>query len=277
MPELVRPGLEYSQFVEEHLLPRVPVIVPEAMSESRAVAVWTPAFFLENYGARSVRIDRAGERVMVPLAEYLESIESVTAQSESPSYLRNDFLSEFFPELHADFEVPEYCKPNWFETEVLGKFVPQVWSDWVELFISAPRTRFPGVHVDSSMTHGWAGQIYGKKAFWFWPPMKDQPRYSVHSQEQERLRGLYCLGRDLEGFFSHARPIRAELGPGDFLFIPAGWWHTAESLTTSITLSGNFVNESNWSEFCESWFGGLRFLDGFESLAQARSRLVGSK
>jgi mannose-6-phosphate isomerase-like protein (cupin superfamily) len=31
--------------------------------------------------------------------------------------------------------------------------------------------------------------------------------------------------------------LEATVGPGDFLLIPVGWWHTVESLSTSISLS----------------------------------------
>ncbi len=46
-----------------------------------------------------------------------------------------------------------------------------------------------------------------------------------------------------------ARPLRVVLHPGETLFIPAGWWHTTETFEESVTVGGNFVDRSNWSEF----------------------------
>lgn len=276
MPELSRPSLEYPAFVEEYLVPRRPVVVPGAVAGSRAVERWTLPWFKQNYGERQVRVDRDGERVMMPLGDYIAGVEShAWSETAAPPYLRNNFLLEYFPELLDDVEVPVYCTPNWLEAPALRYLVPPGWTRWVELFISAPRTRFPAVHVDAAMTHGWVIQVRGEKRYWFWPPLPGQPNYSPHSEAEDRKRGKVCLGRDLEQFFAHAAPIQVVAGPGDFVFIPAGWWHTAESLSASITLSGNFVNESNWTDFCESYFHGLKHAGGLESLDQAVGRIAG--
>jgi hypothetical protein len=37
------------------------------------------------------------------------------------------------------------------------------------------------------------------------------------------------------------------------LFVPAGWWHTARILTTSITVSINGVNAPNWRAFVQDY------------------------
>jgi histone arginine demethylase JMJD6 len=261
-----RPGLEYGLFVLQHLLPRVPVVVPGASAEMAAVQRWTPIYLKETLGNRSVRVDRAGRFESTSLWEFLDGLESRADANEAP-YLRNLSLLEHLPDLIGDVQLPCYCSPNWLASEELQRFVPPVWATWIELFVSGPGVRFPRVHVDTGMTHAWVIQVYGKKRFWAWPPMGDQPNYSIHSEEQMRQRGLDCCGRDLETFFAHAAPVQACLEPGDFLFLPTGWWHTAESLTPSISLSGNFVNESNWDDFCHSWFWGLKFKSGLGSLA----------
>jgi hypothetical protein len=272
-----RPGLPYLAFVLQHLVPRVPVLVPGASAHLPAVARWTPAFFRDRFGDRMVRVDVGGRFEEVPLGEYLLDLE---AARERPGprrrYMRNVFLSESFAELVGDVEPPVYCSPNWLAADALSRFVPPVWRSWMELFISGPGTRFPRVHVDSSMTHAWVIAVHGRKRFWVWPPMEDQPCYSIHSKEHEAQRGLDCTCGDLEGFFTHARPATFEVGPGDFLFLPTGWWHTAESVTTSISLSGNFVNESNWDDFVACWFHGLKHLPGMETLGSAIARLGGT-
>jgi histone arginine demethylase JMJD6 len=269
-----RPGLPYVPFVLEHLIPRVPVLVPGAAAGIPAVETWTPAGLRERFGDRVLRVDVGGRIEKWTLGDFITRMEAGTlGDTPHPPYLRNASLVEFLPELIPEVPLPAYCTPNWLESDALVRFIPPVWTRWVELFISGPATRFPRVHVDSSMTHAWVIGVHGRKKFWAWPPQKDQPSYSIHSEEHQRQRGLDCLGKDLEEFFDHAKPIKTELGPGDFLFLPTGWWHTAESVTTSISLSGNFVNETNWDEFVECWFRGLRFTPGLESIGQAVQRL----
>ena len=45
------------------------------------------------------------------------------------------------------------------------------------------------------------------------------------------------------------------IGPGDALFVPDGWWHTARcvSETPSVTLGGNYVDASNYDAFSDAF------------------------
>ena len=53
--------------------------------------------------------------------------------------------------------------------------------------------------------------------------------------------------------FDQARALRFKLRPGETLFVPAGWWHTARILCTSITVSVNAANRANWRAFCKDY------------------------
>jgi ribosomal protein L16 Arg81 hydroxylase len=44
--------------------------------------------------------------------------------------------------------------------------------------------------------------------------------------------------------YKKATPIEVEVGPGDLLFIPIGWWHSVVSLTKNISLSFTNFNLS---------------------------------
>merc|ERR1712194_237244 len=39
--------------------------------------------------------------------------------------------------------------------------------------------------------------------------------------------------------------LTAEVGPGEAIFVPAGWTHAVENIEPTIALSGNFVDRSN--------------------------------
>ena len=56
---------------------------------------------------------------------------------------------------------------------------------------------------------------------------------------------------DLSRFplFAQAEGSRFELHPGETLFVPGGWWHTARILTTAITVSINGVSAVNCRDF----------------------------
>ncbi|WP_332368962.1 cupin-like domain-containing protein [Spirosoma telluris] len=56
---------------------------------------------------------------------------------------------------------------------------------------------------------------------------------------------------DLEKYplFAKATPVSFVVGPGETLFIPCGWWHTARSLTPTISVALDSLNASNWKNF----------------------------
>jgi hypothetical protein len=60
--------------------------------------------------------------------------------------------------------------------------------------------------------------------------------------------------------FSGASGFRFKLYPGETLFVPSGWWHTARILSPSITVSINGANAANWKDFrrdfCQSYWAG---------------------
>eukprot|EP01117_Protostelium_nocturnum_P015621 TRINITY_DN6073_c0_g1_i1.p1 TRINITY_DN6073_c0_g1~~TRINITY_DN6073_c0_g1_i1.p1 ORF type:complete len:164 (-),score=40.82 TRINITY_DN6073_c0_g1_i1:147-638(-) len=41
------------------------------------------------------------------------------------------------------------------------------------------------------------------------------------------------------------QPIEAVMKPGDLIFIPSSWWHTALNLEESIAVTQNFVSQQN--------------------------------
>lgn len=57
--------------------------------------------------------------------------------------------------------------------------------------------------------------------------------------------------------FGQASGIRFKLLPRETLFVPAGWWHTARILSTSITVSINAANQPNWGQFSRDYCAGV--------------------
>lgn len=223
-----------ADFYDAYVVKRRPVVLRGGARHWPAVGKWTPAYLREVAGPRSVTISGPDGKIRVALADYLDRVQA----GISDLYLSNVFVHTDLPELSADVGRLAWAQPNWMDKEPFASMVragcPQ-WLDWCELFVSQPNTRYPIVHVDRYMTHAWAVQIYGSKRYWMWPP---RPGFVSEP----------CLGRDLETFFD-GPVFSTVVEAGDAIFLPAGWPHTAESVTTSITTSGNFVNDTNWVEF----------------------------
>ncbi len=57
--------------------------------------------------------------------------------------------------------------------------------------------------------------------------------------------------QDLARFplLTKATQYRAYLKPGDTIFVPTGWWHSARAATTSISVCQNMVFGPDWNGF----------------------------
>ncbi|KAH8072063.1 cupin-like domain-containing protein [Aureococcus anophagefferens] len=88
----------------------------------------------------------------------------------------------------------------------------------------------PRVDAASLAPGEYSLQIQGSKEFTLFPP--DDARY------------LYLAARST-----------VTIGPGDALFVPDGWWHTARCVSEapSVTLGGNYVDASNYDAFSDAF------------------------
>jgi histone arginine demethylase JMJD6 len=266
-----RSNLSYEQFAAEHLYPGRPVVITDALKDWKAVGRWTPEFFKQQFGAMTFTIhdtlrsqigykDAAGATEYT-MAAFVDRVQASTDASPAP-YFRNRILADYFPTLVGDIQPPPaYFTPNWLTEKYLVKSVGQHLNRGaaIEIYIGGKGGAFPVLHYDGSATHAFLMQIYGVKEYIVYPP--DQREFLYPSPDSRNLSMVNSLDApDLERFprFAQARGARFELHPGELLFVPALWWHTAKMLTPSITVSINTVNDSNWSALVDDLSGGRR-------------------
>ncbi len=244
-----RAGLSAEDFNREYLRPPRPVILTTAISHWRAVGRWTPQFFKTEYGHLEIEVD--GETMS--LADLIDRIEASTDDRPAP-YLRNQLLADWPPELLADvLPMPECTRPNWLES----RFFPSKRDlSSIEAYIGGKGAQFPILHYDGLHTHAYLMQLHGDKEYIVFRPdqsafMYPQGDYGNKSQIAD------VLHPDLAAFplFDRAEGVRFRLHPGETLFVPAGWWHTARILSPSVTVSINTVNRANGDAFRRDYSG----------------------
>ena len=76
------------------------------------------------------------------------------------------------------------------------------------------------------------------------------PESGIRSQVS-RIPDVENVSLDEFSLFRHATRIDMELGPGDTLFVPPGWWHTARMLSFSVSVGIDVANETNWGGVSE--------------------------
>jgi hypothetical protein len=123
-------------------------------------------------------------------------------------------------------------------------------ADTYEIFLGSPGGQFPYVHYDYMGLHAFITQLYGIKEFTVLPP--NQTEYVYPKKDNSWVSDIPDIKNiDLKKFplSAKATPITFTVGPGETLFIPNGWWHTAHSLTTTISVALDSLNASNWNRF----------------------------
>ena len=216
------------------------MILTDAISHWRAMGRWSPQFFKEEYADLEVEVD--GETMA--LGDLIDRVEASTDDNPAP-YLRNQVLAEWPPELTADVSpMPDCTRPNWLESRLFptGKKLSSV-----EVYIGGQGAQFPVLHYDGLHTHAFLMQLYGDKEYIAFSPEQTRYLYPTTGTEANKSRIHDIHHPDLASFplFEQAEGVRFQLHPGETLFVPAGWWHTARILSPSVTVSINGVNGAN--------------------------------
>lgn len=243
-----RAGLSRDQFDREYLRPLRPVILTDAISHWRALGRWSPQFFKEKYGGLEVEVD--GE--VIALGNLIDRVEASTDDNPAP-YLRNQALAEWPPELSADvFPMPDCTQPNWLESRVFPKGEKL---SSVEAYIGGQGAKFPILHYDGLHTHAFLMQLYGDKEYIAFSPEQTRFLYPQDGILANKSRIDDLLNPDLAAFplVDQAEGLRFPLHPGETLFVPSGWWHTARIVSPSVTVSINSVNRANAAAFRRDW------------------------
>jgi len=234
-----RAGLSPDQFEREFLRPLRPVVLTDAIAHWPALGRWSPQFFKTEHGDLEIEVD--GETMR--LGDLVDRIEESTEDSPAP-YLRNQALSEWPPELFAEVvPMPSCTRPNWLESRFFPSRRPLTYP---EVYIGGRGARFPVLHYDGLHTHAFLMQLYGDKEYIVFSP--EQTAYMYPSDDDpNKSRIDDVLEPDLTAYplFDQAQGARFRLHPGETLFVPAGWWHTARILSPSVTVSINAVNRAN--------------------------------
>jgi len=237
--------IDQARYLREYILPLKPVIITGGFDHWPARKKWCLDFFQKQYGHLPLEIDRR----KLSMATLIEEVKHSTPTRPAP-YLRNFLVKRLPKELQRDIDpLPECINPNWLNTWLI-----KLWKDWrfVELYIGGTGAKFPFLHYDGSHTHAFLMQLEGVKEYVAFPPQQTSLMYAGDGRFTENASAVDNIDApDLARFprFAEARGVRFKLHPGETLYVPAGWWHTARILSPSITVSVNCANAANWKDF----------------------------
>jgi Cupin-like domain len=243
--------------------------------------LWTPEYFARRVGHRRVTIDGSEYTI----AELLDLIEKSTPEQPAP-YLRAQKLDEVLPELADDVKpVIDDTRHNRAESRLLPTSIKRY--PLMEILLGGRGAGFHVLHYDVDHLHAFISQLYGPKRLFFFGPDQTDRLYPHDGSPNQSSVDIHAP--DLEHFprFAEAEMLTATLQPGETVFVPSGWWHTTMMEETSISVTWNLVEASNWGNFVTdarrrvtrsrhpvvgTAFGA--YLTGYGILAQAREKLA---
>jgi hypothetical protein len=219
---------------------------------------WTPRSFAERYGDEPIEVEtRRGhlpdlfegggtESSPVQLRTFMEALES-TQRAGGYLVSRNGFMQDGrFAALYDDL-VP----------------LPKILNPEPELLRASTHLWFGGRGTETELHHDGNNilfvQLHGRKRFRLVPPYA---LFDVYPSAGVWSANRHCAADDPRFPASQTMEVcEVEVGPGDALLIPVGWWHHVTALDVSISLSftnfywpnyfGSPQERKSWAEAAE--------------------------
>jgi histone arginine demethylase JMJD6 len=235
--------VSYEEFIEEHFKPGIPIVFKNASKVWQANGLFTPDWFRENFGDRTINL-RGKDYSM---RQVMDMVETSTADKPAPYPCIFDIPTKL-PEILPLIQPLNlgYAKPNWFESHW---FKRGNWGNVTELFIGGPGGKFPYMHIDYYHLSAWITQLYGQKQFTVFPRGQEDLLYPDKNEPWKSEVNIYNPEYNKHPKFKDATPIIFTVGPGETLYIPFGTWHTAYSLTPTISVAFDQLNSKNYPDF----------------------------
>jgi len=236
--------ISHKEFMEEFYQPGKPVVFKNASKVWKANGLFTPDWFRVNYGDRTKEINGT----TFTMREIMDLVETSSEAKPAPYPIIFNIPSAL-PELIPLIQPlnMNYALPNWLDTNKL--FNLGHWGGVTELFIGGPGGKFPYLHLDYYHLNAWITQLYGEKRFTVFPRGQEHLLYPKKDDPWRSELNIFNPDYDKFPLYKEATPINFTVGPGETLFIPFGTWHTAYSLTPTISVAFDQLNKKNYKDF----------------------------
>ncbi len=242
--EIIRKSdISYDDFINNHVKAGVPLIFTNATQNWKGLQEFSLDWFKEKFGERITDF----EGTKYSMNQIIDMIKNSSPENPSPYPITFDVPNQL-PELleYIDPIDINYAKPNWVDSKL---FRNGHWGYATEIFFGGSGVKFPYVHLDYYHLSAWVTMLVGQKEFTIFPRGQDDYLYPVPGDNYRS--NLNIFNPDLEKYpnFIHATPINFVLQPGETLYIPFGIWHSAHSITPSISVAFDHLSSENAFDF----------------------------
>ncbi len=235
--------LSYHTYLRDYVAKNRPVVIEDAVREWLALRKWTPEYFKTKFGP--IKVDVSHHEQMT-FSDFIDAILASSDKKPGP-YMYRLFIGPHMPTLLPDvLPLNTYAFPG----RLASPLMPHAWrrpDGYLKLLIGGVGGKFPVMHFDGENMHASITEIYGDKEFIMYAP-EDTP-YLYPTPEASNLSQIDNFHNpDFTRFplFAKATRYSTILRPGEMIFVPSRWWHTARVVSTSISVCQNMLNETNW-------------------------------
>jgi ribosomal protein L16 Arg81 hydroxylase len=257
-------------FEKKHLGHHAPVIITDALSDWKALAVWSPEYLASVLKTKRVQVAVSQEdrfkfrprpgaveetiEFQLETMEFSSLVERIGRAGRERLYVTQKSIPDEFPELLPDIKTPRWIKYD--------KPIINLWFGGANNVTT--------LHYD--LTNNYYAQIYGRKRFTIFDPMQTELLYPYPvNTSVGHISDVDVEQPDLVKHprFRRARPFEFIIETGELLYLPAYWWHHVRSLSAAISV--NFWSPSEFEQ--RLWPNALRQL----TLFYEADRLMGIK
>mmetsp|Transcript_67349 Transcript_67349/g.140718 ORF Transcript_67349/g.140718 Transcript_67349/m.140718 type:complete len:478 (+) Transcript_67349:166-1599(+) len=275
LPEVVQPGFlpvdKLSKVTESQMNERFRKLLPTVLKDAQkgwpGRSKWTFEWLSEHYGDEEMPVSDLApffqhcdrgiiQTAKVTMREYIRYVlgepnclRSMQHSEEQVFYGNGwcPFLEH--PALLADVSDRLYCVRDSIPR---GDGPAKPFNASLTKVFLGPAGCVSRLHHDTYATHVWLSQIRGRKQFICYHPEDSKYLYAHEDSLYDGKTTLFDPANPDFDKFPEARKARAYsvvVEEGETVVLPTRWWHWAKSLTPSITLMRNFVNEVNMAEY----------------------------
>ncbi|CAL9064525.1 unnamed protein product [Musa banksii] len=226
-----------------------PVLLTELAYTWPARTKWMVDQLSLNYGDVAFRISqRSSKKITMKFRDYISYME--VQHDEDPLYIFDEKFGEVAPSLLDDYSVPYLFQEDFFDVLDPDKRPAFRW------LIIGPERSGASWHVDPALTSAWNTLLVGRKRWALYPPGRVPAGVTVHVNEEDgdiNIETPTSLQWWLDVYpqlADHDKPLECTQLPGETIFLPTGWWHCVLNLETTVAITQNFVNKTNFEFVC---------------------------
>ncbi len=249
------------KFIEEYIVGNKPVIVTDGM-ENWDMSKFTPEYFKEAFGDEKVQVydDLFNLQNVQSLKQYIDTnFYRKEEDGLSDQYMRwytklkeVDYYwsDQVFDALKGAWSHP-YFIPNTSlvipsNNNAEERVVNEFRYPYKGLFISGKGSR-TRLHKDPFTSNAVLCQFYGEKKIYLFDPkkessvMKNGEFVDVKNPDHDKFPDYASITHDYED----------TLSPGEIVFFPSGWFHDVTSESDSVSITWNFVHQTQLNTVCK--------------------------